>query len=153
MAIPARKAPDMEEFKALLRKHALKATPQRLAVHAAMMELGHASADMVSEAIAREGKVKITVASVYNILSQLALRGIYHHRLSTNSKMYFDVNTFRHIHLYDTVGNTYRDIEDEELMDMIDAKLARKRFKGYKIEGIDIQILCKPTRKGILKVS
>lgn len=153
MAIPARKAPDLEEFKTILRKHTLKATPQRMAVHAAMMELGHASADMVCEAIAREGKVKITVASVYNILSQLALRGIYQHRMSANSKMYFDISTYRHIHLYDTVGNTYRDIEDAELMDLIDAKLARKRFKGYKIEGVDIQILCKPTRKGILKTS
>ena len=99
MAIPARKAPDLEEFKTLLRKHTLKATPQRMAVHAAMMELGHASADMVCEAIAREGKVNITVASVYNILSQLALRGIYQHRMSANSKMYFDVSTYRHIHI------------------------------------------------------
>lgn len=143
----------MEEFKALLRKHTLKATPQRMAVHAAMMELGHASADMVCETVAREGKVKITVASVYNILTQLALRGIYQHRLSANNKMYFDVNTYRHIHLYDIVGNTFRDIEDAELMDMIDARLARKRFKGYKIEGVDIQILCKPTRKGTMKTS
>lgn len=143
----------MEEFKALLRKHTLKATPQRMAVHAAMMELGHASADMVCETVAREGKVKITVASVYNILTQLALRGIYRHRLSANNKMYFDVNTYRHIHLYDIVGNTFRDIEDAELMDMIDSRLARKRFKGYKIEGVDIQILCKPTRKGTMKTS
>ena len=143
----------MEEFKALLRKHTLKATPQRMAVHAAMMELGHASADMVCETVAREGKVKITVASVYNILTQLALRGIYRHRLSVNNKMYFDVNTYRHIHLYDIVSNTFRDIEDAELMDMIDSRLARKRFKGYKIEGVDIQILCKPTRKGTMKTS
>ena len=65
--------------------------------------------------------------------------------------MYFDINNFRHIHLYDTVNNTYRDIMDDELMDMIDAKLARRRFKGYKIEGIDIQILCKPTRRNPVK--
>ena len=141
----------MEDFKHLLRRHSLKATPQRMAVHEAMMELGHASADMVSEAIARAGKVTITVASVYNILSQLALLGIYQHRLSSNNKMYFDINNFRHIHLYDTVNNTYRDIMDDELMDMIDSKLARRRFKGYKIEGIDIQILCKPTRRNPVK--
>ena len=153
MAPPVRKAPDMETFKALLRRHSLKATPQRMAVHEAMMELGHASADMVSEAIGKAGKVKVTVASVYNILSQLALLGIYHHRLSANNKMYFDVNTDRHIHLYDVRNNTYRDILDDELMDLIDAKLARRRFRGYKVEGVDIQILCKPTRKGVLKIS
>ena len=43
------KCPTMEEFKALLKKHSLKATPQRLAVHEAMMSLGHACADMVTE--------------------------------------------------------------------------------------------------------
>lgn len=153
MTPPVRKAPDMDSFKALLRRHSLKATPQRMAVHEAMMELGHASADMVSEAIGKAGKVKVTVASVYNILSQLALLGIYHHRLSANNKMYFDVNTDRHIHLYDVRNNTYRDILDDELMDLIDAKLARRRFRGYKVEGVDIQILCKPTRKGVLKIS
>lgn len=153
MTPPVRKVPDMETFKALLRRHSLKATPQRMAVHEAMMELGHASADMVSEAIGKAGKVKVTVASVYNILSQLALLGIYHHRLSANNKMYFDVNTDRHIHLYDVRNNTYRDILDDELMDLIDAKLSRRRFRGYKVEGVDIQILCKPTRKGVLKIS
>lgn len=153
MTPPVRKTPDMETFKALLRRHSLKATPQRMAVHEAMMELGHASADMVSEAIGKAGKVKVTVASVYNILSQLALLGIYHHRLSANNKMYFDVNTDRHIHLYDVRNNTYRDILDDELMDLIDAKLSRRRFRGYKVEGVDIQILCKPTRKGVLKIS
>ena len=153
MTPPVRKAPDMDSFKALLRRHSLKATPQRMAVHEAMMELGHASADMVSEAIGKAGKVKVTVASVYNILSQLALLGIYHHRLSANNKMYFDVNTDRHIHLYDVRNNTYRDILDDELMDLIDAKLSRRRFRGYKVEGVDIQILCKPTRKGVLKIS
>ena len=153
MPVPVRKAPDMDTFKTLLRRHSLKATPQRMAVHQAMMDLGHASADMVSEAIEKTGKVTVTVASVYNILSQLALLGIYQHRLSANNKMYFDVNTYRHIHLYDMQNNAYRDIVDDELMDLIDAKLSRRRFRGYKVEGIDVQILCKPTRKSIFKVS
>ena len=153
MTNPVRKSPDMEDFKHLLRRHSLKATPQRMAVHEAMMELGHASADMVSEAIGKAGKVKVTVASVYNILSQLALLGIYQHRLSANNKMYFDVNTYRHIHLYDLKNNAYRDIVDDELMDLIDAKLSRRRFRGYKVEGVDVQILCQPTRKSIFKVS
>ena len=58
------KCPNLEEFKAILKKHELKATPQRLAVHEAMMSLGHASADMVTEAIKEKGTAKVTVASV-----------------------------------------------------------------------------------------
>ena len=59
----------MEEFRILLKKHSLKATPQRLAVHQAMMNLGHASVDMVTEHVLATG-TKVTTASVYNILSQ-----------------------------------------------------------------------------------
>ena len=52
------KCPNLEEFKEILRKHSLKATPQRLAVHEAMMELGHASADMVTEMIKEKALLK-----------------------------------------------------------------------------------------------
>jgi len=143
------KAPSLESFKQVLRKHSLKATPQRLAVHEAMMALGHASADMVSEEIEKQGKTRITVASVYNILTQLALLGVYHHRMSSNNKMYFDVNTYRHIHLYDKVNNTYRDIVDDELMALVDEKLSHRRFRGYKVEDVDIQIVCRPSKSRV----
>lgn len=140
------KAPTIEEFKKILKKHSLKATPQRLAVHQAMLELGHASADMVADFIKEAGTAKVTVASVYNNLSQMALLGIYHHRLSSNSKMYFDVNTFSHAHLYDVQNNTFKDIMDDELMSLIHSHMAHKRFRGYKVEGFDLQILCHPTK-------
>ena len=114
-------APGIEEFKKLLKKHSLKSTQQRLAVHNAMLKLGHASADMVTEEIRSQGTTNVTVASVYNILSQIALLGIYDHRMSANNKMYFDVNTFRHIHLYDYVNNTFKDVIDDDFMDNLDA--------------------------------
>ena len=141
------RCPDMEEFKAILRKHSLKATPQRLAVHEAMMSLGHACADMVTDAIKAKGTTKVTVASVYNILTQMAMLGIYHYRLSSNNKMYFDVNTFKHIHFYDSENHTYRDVIDDDLVAMIESHLGRKRFKGYKLESIDIQLIGRPSKK------
>lgn len=141
------RCPTIEEFKDILKKHSLKATPQRLAVHEAMIVLGHACADMVTEEISKQGKARVTVASVYNILSQLALLGIYHHRMSCNNKMYFDVNTFYHCHLYDQENHTYRDVLDDDLIDLIHSHLGRKRFKGYKVEGIDIQIIGRPTKR------
>ena len=141
------KCPNMEEFKVILRKNSLKATPQRLAVHEAMMSLGHASADMVTEAIKEKNTAKVTMASVYNILTQMAMLGVYHYRLSSNNKMYFDVNTFKHIHFYDHENHAYKDVIDDELVAMIESHLARKRFKGYKLESIDIQLVGRPTRK------
>mgnify|MGYP002511177245 CR=1 FL=1 len=125
------KCPNLEEFKAILKTHSLKATPQRLAVHEAMMNLGHASADMVTDAIKEKETAKVTVASVYNILTQMAMLGIYHHRLSSNNKMYFDVNTFKHIHFYDHENHTFRDVVDDELVTLLESYLGRKRVKGY----------------------
>jgi Fe2+ or Zn2+ uptake regulation protein len=139
--------PSLDEFRTRLRRHGLKATRQRLEVHEAMMGLGHASADMVTEEIARRGVVRVTVASVYNILSQLADLKIYSRRLSSNSKMYFDISNYRHIHLYDRENHKFRDLQDEELMELVQAHLKRRKFKGFTVEDIDIQLIARPTRK------
>ena len=141
------KCPTIEEFKTLLKKNSLKATPQRLAVHEAMMTLGHACADMVTEAIKEKGTAKVTLASVYNILTHMAMLGIYDYRLSANNKMYFDVNTFKHIHFYDQDNHVFKDVVDDELVALIESHLSRKRVKGYKIESFDIQLVGRPTRK------
>lgn len=134
-----------EAFISKLKANDLKATPQRIAVHEAMVELGHANAAQVSEFIERKGETKITLASVYNILCQLAVIGIYSYRHSVSNKMYFDVNTRKHVHLYDKHTDTYVDIDDEELCGQIDSYIKKKRFKGYKVEGYDLNILCHPT--------
>jgi len=137
----------LDRFKSLLKRHSMKATPQRLAVHEAMLALGHASADQVCEWLAERGGTRVTVASVYNILTQMTLLGVYSHRLSANNKMYFDVNTFKHIHLYDTMNNEFKDVMDDGLLETVESRIKGKRFRGYKVEGVDIQILCHPTTR------
>jgi Fe2+ or Zn2+ uptake regulation protein len=146
MATQLHTVPSMDEFRTQLRRHNLKATRQRLAVHEAMMGLGHASADMVREELARQGS-RVTVASVYNILSQLADLRIYGRRLSATNKMFFDVNTTRHIHLYDRENHTYRDLQDDELSTLVTSHLKRRKFKGFSVEDIDIQLIARPTKK------
>lgn len=138
---------DMEAFRAFLKKNDMKATPQRMAVHEAMLSLVHASADMVSSEIKEKKGVKVTVASVYNILSQMSSAGVYSRRMNEGGKMFFDVNPTVHFHLYDVKDGTYCDILDEELSATIQKWLSRKRFRGYKVTGFDLQILCRPSRK------
>ena len=144
------KCPTIEEFKEILKRHSLKATPQRLAVHEAMVELGHASADMVTDTIKAKGTAKVTLASVYNILTHMAMLKVYNYRLSANNKMYFDVNTFKHIHLYDQENHVFKDVIDDELVSLLESYLGRKRVKGYKIEGIAIPLVARPTKKKYL---
>ena len=138
--------PTVDEFKKALHRHGLKATRQRVEVHEAMMSLIHASADTVTAKILSKGST-VTVASVYNILTQLADLKIYGRRLSSNNKMYFDVNNFKHIHLYDTVNNDFKDVVDDELLEMVESRIRSKRYRGYKVDGVDIQIICHPTVK------
>lgn len=138
--------PTLDDFRNQLRRHNLRATQQRLAVHEVMMGLEHASADMVQKALEEKG-THVTVASVYNILSQLADCRIYSRRLSTANKMFFDIEADRHIHLYDRENHRYRNLEDEELTELVTSHLKRRKFKGFTVEGIDIQIIAKPTRK------
>ena len=138
---------DMDQFRNVLKTHSLKATPQRLAVHEAMLKLGHASADMVTDEIRKNNGTKVTVASVYNILTNMAELGIYHYRLSSNNKMYFDVNTFRHFHIYDCENHEFKDIVDNELAELIENHFSKRRFRGYSIENIDIQLIGRPTSK------
>ena len=139
--------PTFEEFRSMLHKHGLKATPQRLAVHGAMMELVHASADMVSEKIAADGQAKITQASVYNILSQLAMCGIYRNRLSINNKMFFDVSNSKHLHMYDMARHTFRDLAGDDNFNLWQESLGKRRFRGYKVEAVDVVILARPNKK------
>ena len=141
------KTSNIEQFRNILKAHSLKATPQRIAVHEAMLKLGHASADMVTEEVQKHGNTKVTVASVYNILANLALLGIYHHRMSANNKMYFDVNTFKHIHIYDCENHRYKDIVDNDLIQMVEQHFSRRRFRGYRIEQIDIQLVARPSAR------
>lgn len=136
-----------EKFKSQLKKAGLKATAQRLAVHEAMTEMGHASADMVSQWLDENSTTHVTVASVYNILAQMADLGIYSYRMSANNKMYFDINTTGHMHVYDCENHTFRDLADERLYEDILQRIGSRRFRGYKIEGVDIQFVVRPTRR------
>ncbi len=138
---------DIDKFVRTLKAHSLKVTPQRIAVHNAMIELEHASADMVRDYINRNSQTAVTIASVYNILTQLALFGFYRHRLSADNKMYFDVRSSNHIHLYDSVNNVYQNVFDAELISDVTARLKHHRFKGYKMDYVDILIMCHPTRR------
>ena len=142
--------PNPVQFRRMLGEKGLKATPQRLAVHEAMIALGHASADDVAHYLAEQG-TPVAVATVYNILTAMADLKIYGRCSGRSNKMYFDARAGRHLHLYDTRSEAWRDLDDEELLSWLEAHFKGRRFRGYKIEGFEVQLLCRPTRKGSVK--
>lgn len=139
--------PDLASFNRMLRFARMKSTPQRTAVHSAMMKLVHASAEEVVAHIAASGEVKITRASVYRILAELADAGIYSRRLSSDTRQYFDAVPSRHVHLYNFMDGEFQDVADPELNSLIETAMKGHRFRGYKIDGVEISILCHPSRR------
>lgn len=135
----------IDKFKATLKKKGMKATPQRLAVHQEMINLLHASADMIFERL--KGNAGISLASIYNVLSDLCEAGIYKPLKSASNKMFYDINSEPHVHLYDSQNHTFVDISDEEVLDIVSSHFKGRRFRGYRIDGYDVQIMVHATRK------
>ena len=137
----------IEDFKAALKLCGMKATPQRLAVHQAMMALEHACADTVAGFIADNLGTGISVASVYNILTGLTEKGLYTRRLSEDNRMWFDVCPRNHLHLYDCVSREFSNIPDNGLMNVVESAIRHRRFRGYKIDHVEVQVVCRPTKR------
>ena len=137
----------MQNFKDLLKQHKLKATPQRLAVHNVMLELIHASAEQVADVLKEESDLKVSVSSVYNILSQMASLGIYGRRMSVNNTMFFDVNPASHLHLYDPQNNIFKDIQDPDLMRELEERIKKHRYRGFRVSNVEVNVICHPPKK------
>ncbi|MBR4810022.1 MAG: transcriptional repressor [Bacteroidales bacterium] len=142
-----RRPADLDTFSRMLETYGLKLTPQRLAVHKAMLGMIHADADSVYEAVKAGAECRIARSTVYNILSGLADKGIYARRYSCNGRIVFDINAWRHLHLYDSVTGEFVDVEADDLLQEVSAGLTGHRFRGYHIDDIDIQIICRPTKR------
>ena len=140
-------ATDMESFRSILKTKGLKATPQRLAVHEVMLEMGHASADMVCERIHKKGIAAITVASVYNILSQLHGAGIYRRIPSRDNKVWYDIHTRPvNLHVYDRKREEFKDLIDDDFSSIALTYFKGNPPKGYRVDEIDIHLVCHRSR-------
>lgn len=129
----------VQEIKDILKSHSLKSTPQRIVIYQIMKNLGHASADMIYHEIGDQFQ-SLTVATVYNVLESFVEAGLLQRRLSSNNKMYFDVNTYNHCHLYFLDDNTFLDHEDLQVIRMVEDHFRNKKIKNFELANIDIQL-------------
>lgn len=129
----------MEKIKELIRATGLKVTPQRIAVYQAMQKLGHASPDMIVAQVA-ETHPTLTVATVYNILESFEKNGILTRLAGPDVKMYFDISTHQHCHLYCSKTQQYLDYKDPELEQVLVDYLQDKKIDGFKPTSIDLNI-------------
>ncbi|MCI2082874.1 MAG: transcriptional repressor [Bacteroidales bacterium] len=131
-----------DDVKDILRKHDLKATPQRIMVYGKLLELGHASADMIYTQLNKENP-EMTVATTYNILESFVKAGIIKRLFSSTNKMFFDINTKPHCHIYTETGDHYTDLFDPKLTEIISDYLLSKKIRNFEIEDVSIEIVAK----------
>lgn len=129
----------MIQTKNLIQSKGLKATPQRIAVYLTLKELGHASADMIYDRVIKLYPT-LTVATIYNILESFVATGLISRLSSSNIKMYFDVNTYPHCHLYSDTTHQYVDFDDEELITIITEHLKKRHIDGFVSTGVEVHI-------------
>ena len=128
-------------IKEQLNRCGLKATPQRMQVYDAMCALGHASADGVYQHLGGESG-PLTVATVYNVLESLTESGLLVRRPSFSNKMFFDVHTDSHFHLYREDTHEIMDFRDEELERSVAERVRAVLPGGLALDRIEVQILC-----------
>lgn len=138
---------ELNAFKSFLKRRSLKATPQRIAVHESMLRLVHASADQVFSDVQAMSQTKLTRSTVYNVLADMVKIGLYACRMGSSGKTFYDVYPSSHLHLYDCENHVFKDVTDEELSSMVKEHLSHRRFRGYTIENIDVQVVVRPTKR------
>ncbi len=129
----------MQTVREKIQASGLKATPQRIAIYNVMESIGHACADMVAERL-KDNFPSLTVATIYNVLDSFVTSGLLSKRFSSNNKMYFDVNTHSHMHIYDGSNNSYTDYEDPDLIEMITNHI-RSKNSNIEFSKLDIQLI------------
>ena len=140
MCVYASAMNNADSTEAMLKASGLKATAQRIAVYDALRSLGHASADAVVAAL--DGSAAdVSVATVYNVLDSFVDAGLISRRFSSNSKMYYDITTAPHCHLYDEDTHTIVDYDDSGLVGIVESYIRDHSPEGFEFSGVDIQIV------------
>lgn len=128
---------ETSDIPSLLSRHDIRPTKIRRAIAGLLFDGfdKHVTVDDVIE-LARNQKIKTSVASVYNTLNQFAAAGLLRRVTVEQGRAFFDTNLSEHHHFY---------FEDEERLedipvDSISLKRLPKLPKGRHIKSVDVTI-------------
>jgi Fur family transcriptional regulator, peroxide stress response regulator len=131
----------------ILVENGLKVTPQRIAVLEVMLTLkNHPDADNVIEYI-RINFPHVSIGTVYKTLETFVEKGILKRVKTESGAMRYDNITERHHHLYCVETERIEDFYDNELSDLIDKYLQKKKIPDFVIKDIKLQIVGEFTEK------
>ncbi len=130
----------IEEIRNKLTEKGLKVTPQRLAILDAIFKLGnHPTADNIIEYI-RQSNPNIASGTVYKVLDTLIENKLVKKVTTDRDVMRYDGIMENHHHLYCSECDLIEDYMDEELDEVLKEYFKKKKFTGFKLEDIVVQI-------------
>jgi len=130
---------------AALNSCGLKVTPQRIAVFDAVINLNnHPNAENVIAYI-KTNHPNIATGTVYKTLETLVKCGIINKVKTDIDVMRYDAVVLKHHHLYCSESDRIEDFYDNELNDLLDKYLKKKKIQNFTIEDIKLQIVGKFT--------
>ena len=131
---------DFNELREKLTAKGLKITPQRIAVYDALINLkNHPTAEGIIEYV-RKHHPNIATGTVYKVLETLCINKIIKRVRTEKDIMRYDAITEVHHHLYCDESDRIEDYFDSELDQLLGDYFSRKKFSGFKISEIKMQI-------------
>jgi len=125
----------------ILVENDLKVTPQRIAVLEVVLTLkNHPDADKVIDYI-RINYPHVSIGTVYKTLETFVKKGIIKKVKTDSDVMRYDAIPGRHHHLYCAESDRIEDFYDDELNELIDNYLKKKKIPNFKIEDVKLQII------------
>ncbi len=130
----------IEQIREKLTDEGLKITPQRMSILEAIYTLNnHPTADNIIEYI-RESHPNIATGTVYKVLDTLAENKIIKKVKTDKDIMRYDGVIENHHHIYCSECDLIEDYMDEELDEVLKEYFKKKKFNGFKLEDIVVQI-------------
>lgn len=132
-----------QEIREMLTAHSIKVTPQRIAVYAALAELGHATAERIAAKV-HVSFPTVTVGTIYNVLECFSSNGVISKLNTSDNKMYFDINVHDHHHMLCEETGEILDFGDRELTELVRSYYASHRMTGtdgFEVKDIRVQVI------------
>ena len=125
-----------------LRSVELKVTPQRIALLKALHGSNHPTAEQLVE-IVKQDYQSISPSTVYHILDAFVDRGLINKVFTHGDVMRYDVILRAHHHLYEENTNRMEDYFDDELFELIEKHLLKKKIPGFELSSMKIKLVGK----------
>jgi len=130
----------IEKIRNKLSEKGLKVTPQRVSILEAVYNSNnHPTADNIIELI-HKSHPNIATGTVYKVLDTLVENQLIKKVKTDRDVMRYDGIIETHHHLYCSTSDLIEDYTDKELDELLKEYFKSKKFTGFKIEEIVLQI-------------